>query len=272
MNNPQSQPNGMVANIFACLFATLGILTIGTIFVPLAALTAIFGTINSLLARRAASIGINILAWVLVIIGFFSSPVLMLIVGTTAIVNQTDSFEPEHSSAPRKIKELAQPLETKKTLPKANTTKEQKPKLQIDTGKWTTSSIPSPDGLVTTSYIDTIAIRTHPTITPHPQLIISCTYERLGIAIHWQQNNSQATATTNLNGRIYHWHTPEDPNYLLPSKNTYQLLDDLTLSDQLTVVLNANSTHQTATFDTGNFYSTLLKSDRCLSRLSSINE
>ena len=72
---------GMIAGIIACILAVLGILFFGTIFVPLAALVAIFGTIIAIKNRNWAGIGVNALAWVLTIIGLITSPMLLGIIG-----------------------------------------------------------------------------------------------------------------------------------------------------------------------------------------------
>lgn len=73
--------NGLLANIIACVLAVLGILFLGIVFVPLAAITAIIGSIKAFKSRNLSSIGVNILAWILVLIGFFTSPLLLGAVG-----------------------------------------------------------------------------------------------------------------------------------------------------------------------------------------------
>jgi hypothetical protein len=73
---------GMTAGIFACVFGILGILSLGFIFVPLGVIVAIVGTIGALRSKDAASIGVNVLAWVLLVIGFATSPVLLVGIAT----------------------------------------------------------------------------------------------------------------------------------------------------------------------------------------------
>lgn len=75
------QGTGMVAGIIASVLAVLGILFLGTVFVPLAAITAIIGTIIAVKNKNGGGIGVNILAWVLIIIGFVTSPMLLAIIG-----------------------------------------------------------------------------------------------------------------------------------------------------------------------------------------------
>lgn len=71
----------MVAGIITCVLAVLGILFLGTVFVPIAALTALIGTIIALKNKNIPGIGVNILAWVLTVIGLFTSPVLLGLLG-----------------------------------------------------------------------------------------------------------------------------------------------------------------------------------------------
>lgn len=78
------QGTGMVAGIIACILAVLGILFIGTIFVPIAAIVALIGTIIAVKNKNGPGIGVNVLAWVLTIIGLFTSPVLLTIIGASS--------------------------------------------------------------------------------------------------------------------------------------------------------------------------------------------
>ena len=75
------QGSGLVAGVIAIVFAIVGILFFGIIFVPLAALVAIFGTVIAIKNRNIAGIGVNVLAWLLVIVGFISSPLLLATLG-----------------------------------------------------------------------------------------------------------------------------------------------------------------------------------------------
>jgi hypothetical protein len=76
--------NGMTAGIIACVLAVLGILFLGTIFVPIAIVVALFGTIIAVKNKNGAGIGVNVLAWVLIIVGIATSPVLLAIIGGAA--------------------------------------------------------------------------------------------------------------------------------------------------------------------------------------------
>ncbi|WP_050809059.1 hypothetical protein [Cardiobacterium valvarum] len=70
-----------MAGIIACVLAVLGILFLGIVFVPLAAIVALIGTIIAVKGRNIAGIGVNVLAWVLVLVGFFTSPILLAAIG-----------------------------------------------------------------------------------------------------------------------------------------------------------------------------------------------
>jgi len=72
---------GKTAGIIACVLAVLGILFLGTIFVPIAAIVALIGTIVAIKNKNGAGIAINILAWVLIIVGLFTSPFLLALIG-----------------------------------------------------------------------------------------------------------------------------------------------------------------------------------------------
>ncbi|MBL4744439.1 MAG: hypothetical protein JKX87_07420 [Cycloclasticus sp.] len=76
---------GITAGIIASILAIIGTVMLGTIFVPLAVITAIAGTYHAIRGRDAGGIGINLLAWVLILIGLFTSPLLLSIIGYSLI-------------------------------------------------------------------------------------------------------------------------------------------------------------------------------------------
>ena len=77
---------GMMAGIIACVLAVLGILFLGLLFVPLAAIVALIGTILAVKHKNMKSIGVNVLAWVLVLIGIITSPALWAVFGWAGAV------------------------------------------------------------------------------------------------------------------------------------------------------------------------------------------
>lgn len=79
----ESERTGATAGIIANILAVLGIFTIGTVFIPIAIIVAILGTTDALIGRNAGGIGINLLAWTLILVGLVLSPVLLSILGIT---------------------------------------------------------------------------------------------------------------------------------------------------------------------------------------------
>lgn len=75
------QGSGLVAGVISCVLATLGILFLGIIFVPLAVIVALFGTFIAIKNKNLAGIGVNALAWALSIIGLLTSPFLLAAIG-----------------------------------------------------------------------------------------------------------------------------------------------------------------------------------------------
>lgn len=76
---------GVVPGVIACALAVLGIVTIGFVFVPLAALLACIGTVIAIKDQSGAGIGVNALAWVLTLLGVMTSPSLLILLGVAAL-------------------------------------------------------------------------------------------------------------------------------------------------------------------------------------------
>ena len=72
--------DGMFAGTLACVLAILGILFFGTVFVPIAMIVAFFGTIIAIKNGSGAGFGVNLLAWLLIVVGFATSPMLLAII------------------------------------------------------------------------------------------------------------------------------------------------------------------------------------------------
>nr|HIL74889.1 hypothetical protein [Rhodospirillales bacterium] len=75
---------GNSAAVWACVLGVLGIFTIGWFFVPMAALCAICGTLQSISNFNAGGIFRCLIAWAIVLMGFVTSPSLWL--STLAII------------------------------------------------------------------------------------------------------------------------------------------------------------------------------------------
>lgn len=81
MSGNKQVGSGLIAGIIACILAVLGILVFGVVFVPLATVVAVVGTVIAVKNKNIAGIGVNLLAWALVVIGVFTSPVLLAVLG-----------------------------------------------------------------------------------------------------------------------------------------------------------------------------------------------
>lgn len=71
--------SGVIAGLLGCVFGTLEILTIGLIFVPLAALCAFFGLLRGVVGKSVTDIGLSLLAWLTVAIGAAVSPSVWIV-------------------------------------------------------------------------------------------------------------------------------------------------------------------------------------------------
>ena len=76
----------MVAAIFGCVFGILGIFTIGFLFVPLAALCSLFGLVSGVMQRRGSTMFMALIAAILTVAGFVSSPALIVMTGAVFAV------------------------------------------------------------------------------------------------------------------------------------------------------------------------------------------
>jgi len=85
MSNESGQKStrtGVAPGIISCVLAVLGIYTFfGVLFVPLAAITALIGTIIAVKNAHWGGILANALAWVLTLVGLFMSPSLLAVLG-----------------------------------------------------------------------------------------------------------------------------------------------------------------------------------------------
>jgi len=80
----QAKRPGMVMGIIAVILAILGFLTFAILFVPFAIIFAAIGLIVAIKNANGAAIGVNILAWILIIIDFVVSPSLWVLIGMSA--------------------------------------------------------------------------------------------------------------------------------------------------------------------------------------------
>jgi len=80
VENPQqvivvkSKRTGVIPGIIAGVLALLGIFSVGLVFVPLAILVALIGSIVAIKNFNIGGVGVNILSWVLIVVGIAVSP------------------------------------------------------------------------------------------------------------------------------------------------------------------------------------------------------
>ena len=80
---------GVLAGILGCVFAVLGIFTLGFLFIPIAALCSLIGLVGGLGRLSIAGIAVSALSTFLTIVGLVSSPVLLLILGISFVGHST---------------------------------------------------------------------------------------------------------------------------------------------------------------------------------------
>lgn len=84
--------NGLIAGLIACVCAVIGILFIGFIFVPIALLLALPGSYLAIRSRHIVSICVNALAWLLIAVGFVTSPMLLGMIGLAGVIGSGVAF------------------------------------------------------------------------------------------------------------------------------------------------------------------------------------
>ncbi len=80
----QAKRPGMVMGIIAVILAILGFLTFAILFVPFAIIFAAIGLFIAVKNANGAAIGVNILAWILIVVDFIVSPSLWVLIGLAA--------------------------------------------------------------------------------------------------------------------------------------------------------------------------------------------
>jgi len=87
----EKETPGLVMGIIASILAVLGIFTLGFVFIPLSILFAVIGSFMALKHKNGSGIGVNVLAWVLIVVGFMTSPFLLGIIFMLTSPNVTYS-------------------------------------------------------------------------------------------------------------------------------------------------------------------------------------
>ena len=75
--------NSNLVGILAIVFAILGIFFLAIVFVPLAILLAIFATYKAV--KKAGSLIVAIIAWILIIVAIATSPTLWVFLGISSV-------------------------------------------------------------------------------------------------------------------------------------------------------------------------------------------
>lgn len=83
---------GLMTGIIASVLAILGIFTLGFVFIPIAILIAMIGSLLALKHKNSTGIAMNALAWILIVVGFMTSPFLL------GIINVMTSSEGTYST------------------------------------------------------------------------------------------------------------------------------------------------------------------------------
>jgi hypothetical protein len=95
----QRRNQGVVAGILACIFAVLGIFTLGILFVPIAAFCGVVGLLRGAIAFNLSGLAVSALGIFLSIVGVATSPSLLLALG---LVLASNSKQPKiGDSAPQ---------------------------------------------------------------------------------------------------------------------------------------------------------------------------
>jgi len=87
----EKETPGLVMGIIASILAVLGIFTLGFVFIPLSMLFAVIGSFMALKHKNSSGTGVNVLAWVLIVVGFMTSPFLLGIISMLTSPNVTYS-------------------------------------------------------------------------------------------------------------------------------------------------------------------------------------
>jgi hypothetical protein len=101
---------GILAGVLGCLFGVLGILTLGVVFVPLAAFCSPVGLLRGLAGLSGSGIAVSLLAGVLTIMGFVFSPSLWLLAGGLLVASQAQEPTAPSTSMLAMTDEPSQPV------------------------------------------------------------------------------------------------------------------------------------------------------------------
>lgn len=127
---------GLIAGVFGCLLALLGIFTFGLLFIPLAAICALSGFFRGIAGGSGVGIGTSLLAGVLCVIGFIVSPSLWILAAALFVRLPSSQSNPAYTPAqPPAAVAVAPPQAAEALVTKDNetaATSEQSPRSSPD--------------------------------------------------------------------------------------------------------------------------------------------
>ncbi len=81
IQNNKDEKQGQTAAILGIVFGLISIFVLGMLFVPLATVCAGIGLYRSIRHKYMPAIGMSVLAFILTLVGLFTSPSLLLLLG-----------------------------------------------------------------------------------------------------------------------------------------------------------------------------------------------
>ncbi len=106
---------GVIAGILGCIFGVIGVFAIGFVFVPLAAACAVVGLIRGISGKSAAGIGTSLVAGVLSVFGFVTSPSLWLLTAGVLVA----SHLPPPATTAQRATSMPSPIQTPTPMSRA---------------------------------------------------------------------------------------------------------------------------------------------------------
>ncbi len=96
----RSNNSGLLAGLLGCIFAILGIFTLGILFVPIAVICSLIGILSGVIGRSSTGVIVSLLAGVLSFFGFVYSPTLWLVVAAAIGLSAASSVTQPKTEAP----------------------------------------------------------------------------------------------------------------------------------------------------------------------------
>lgn len=91
---------GVAAGICGCIFAVLGVFSLGIVFVPIAAVCSVTGFMRAATGRSVAGLAMAALSTVLTCVGFLTSPALLFVTWLSLGSSYKEDKPPETAAIP----------------------------------------------------------------------------------------------------------------------------------------------------------------------------